>query len=45
MMIGIYAYDCLLIGKKEGIVELIAELKKIGFNLKVEKNLTDYSMW
>jgi hypothetical protein len=34
--------DCLLIGKRDKIDELIVELKTSGFNLKVENNLTDY---
>jgi hypothetical protein len=42
IMIGIYVDDCLVIGKREEIDELIVELKKSGFNLKVENNLTDY---
>jgi hypothetical protein len=42
IMIGIYLDDCLVIGKRDGIDELIVELKTIGFNLKVENNLIDY---
>jgi hypothetical protein len=34
-MIGIYVDDCLVIGKHNRIDELIIELKKSGFNLKV----------
>jgi hypothetical protein len=41
-MIGIYVDDCLVIGKHDGIDKLIVELKKSGFNLKNENNLTDY---
>jgi hypothetical protein len=41
-MIGIYVDDCLVIGKPNRIDELIFELKKSGFNLKNENNLTDY---
>jgi hypothetical protein len=41
-MIGIYVDDCLVIGKRDGIDDLIVGLKKIRFNLKVENNLTDY---
>jgi hypothetical protein len=41
-MIGIYVDDCLLIGKHDKIVKLIVELKKSGFNVKDENNLTDY---
>jgi hypothetical protein len=42
IMIGIYVDDCLVIGKRDKIDELIVELKTSGFNLKVENNLTDY---
>jgi hypothetical protein len=42
IMIWIYVDDCLVIGKRDKIDELIVELKISGFNLKVEKNLTDY---
>jgi hypothetical protein len=42
IMIGIYVDDCLVIGKHNGIDELIIELKTSGFNLKVENNLIDY---
>jgi hypothetical protein len=42
IMIGIYVDDCLLIGKRDKIDELIVELKTSEFNLKVESNLTDY---
>jgi hypothetical protein len=41
-MIGIYLNDCLVIGKRDKIDELIVELKTSGFNLKVENNLTNY---
>jgi hypothetical protein len=41
-MIGIHVNNCLLIGKRDVIDEVIVELKKSGLNLKVEKNLTDY---
>jgi hypothetical protein len=40
-MIGSYVDNCLVIGKYDGIDELIVELKKSGFNLKVQNNLTD----
>jgi hypothetical protein len=36
IMTGIYVDDCLVIGKRDGIDELIVELKTSGFNLKVE---------
>jgi len=42
MLIGIYVDDCLLIGKEKQISKLIDDLKSSGFNLKIEKNLTDY---
>jgi hypothetical protein len=41
-MIGVYVDDILVIEKCSRIDELIVELKKSGFNLKVEKNLKDY---
>jgi hypothetical protein len=41
-MIGIYVDDCLVIGKRDKIDELIVELKISGFNLKIESNLSDY---
>jgi hypothetical protein len=40
-MIGIYD-DCLVIGKRDGIAELIVDLRKSGFNLKIVNNLTHY---
>jgi hypothetical protein len=42
IMIGIYVDDCLVIGKRGKIDDLIVALKTRGFNLKVENNLTDY---
>jgi hypothetical protein len=39
---GVYVDDCLVIGKRDGIDELIFELKTSGCNLKFENNLTDY---
>jgi hypothetical protein len=41
-MIGIYVDNRLVIGKCNRIDGLIVELKRSGFNLKVENNLTDY---
>jgi hypothetical protein len=41
-MIGIYVYDCLVVGKKDHIQEVIQGLKESGFNLKVESSLKDY---
>jgi hypothetical protein len=44
-LIGIYVIDCLVVGKEAHIEELV-ELQRSGFNLKVEKKLTDYwSCW
>jgi hypothetical protein len=37
-----YADSCLVIGKEERIEWLIVELKRSGFNLKVENSLKDY---
>jgi hypothetical protein len=34
IMIGVYVDDCLVIGKRDKIDELIVELKTSGFNLK-----------
>jgi hypothetical protein len=42
IMIGSYVDNSLMIGKCDGIDELIVELKTSRFNLKVENNLTDY---
>jgi hypothetical protein len=42
IMIGIYVDNCLVIGKRDKIDELIAELKTSVFNLKVGNNLTNY---
>jgi hypothetical protein len=42
IVIGIYVDNCLIIGKNESIDCLIDELKKHGFNLKVEKNVNEY---
>jgi hypothetical protein len=41
-MIGIYVDECLLIGKRDKIDELIFKLKTSRFNLKFEDNLKDY---
>jgi hypothetical protein len=45
MMTGIYVENFLVIGMLDGIAELIVELKKNVFNLKVENNLTSYLRW
>jgi hypothetical protein len=42
ILIGIYADDCLVIGKENQISSLITDLKNGGFNLKITQNLTDY---
>ena len=42
MLIGIYVDDCLVIGTEDCIAKLIIDLKKNGFNLKVENSLKDY---
>jgi hypothetical protein len=42
IIIGIYVDDCFIIGKYESIDGLIDELKKLEFNLKVERNLNEY---
>ena len=40
ILIGIYADDCLVVGKR--ISKLITDLKNGGFNLKITQNLTEY---
>jgi hypothetical protein len=42
MLIEIYVDDCLVIGTEDRIAKLIDDLKKNGFNLKVENSLKDY---
>jgi hypothetical protein len=42
ILISIYVDDWLVIGKEERIQWLIVELKRNGFNLKVESNLMNY---
>jgi hypothetical protein len=42
ILIGISVDDCLVIGKRDKVDELIVELKTSRFNLKVENNLKDY---
>jgi hypothetical protein len=37
LMIGIYVDDCLIIGKESSISNLLEELKKHEFNLKMKK--------
>ena len=40
--IGLYVDDCLCIGDKEAINEVLELMKREGLSLKVEENLTDY---
>jgi hypothetical protein len=42
IMIGIYVDDCLDVGKKDQIQEVVQGLKASGFNLKVESSFKDY---
>jgi hypothetical protein len=42
LIIGIYVNDCLIIGKESSISNLLEELKKHEFNLKIEKNVVEY---
>jgi hypothetical protein len=42
IIIGIYVNDCLIIGKEKSIDDLIDELKRHEFNLKVERNVNEY---
>jgi hypothetical protein len=42
LLVGVYADDCLIIGKQNQIDKLIVELGNGGFNLKVTSSLTDY---
>ena len=41
-IIGIYVDDCLIIGKESSVSNLLEELKKYEFNLKIEKNVVEY---
>jgi hypothetical protein len=41
-MIRMQMDDCLVIGKYDGIDDLIIELKTSGFSLEVEKNHKNY---
>jgi hypothetical protein len=45
MIIGIYFYDCLVLGKEKDINQLIVDLKFKGFALKSERDLKDYLSW
>jgi hypothetical protein len=42
LIIGIYVNDCLIIGKKSSISNLLEELKKHEFNLKIKKDVVEY---
>jgi hypothetical protein len=42
LIIGIYVNDCLIIGKESSISNLLEELKKHEFNLKIEKDMVEY---
>ena len=42
VMVGVYVDNCLILGSKEGIQDMIICLKNCDFGLKIEDNLTDY---
>jgi hypothetical protein len=42
LIIGIYVNDCLIIGKESSVLNLLEELKKHEFNLKIEKDVVEY---
>jgi hypothetical protein len=42
LIIGIYVDDCLIIGKDSSISNLLEDIKKYKFNLKIEKNVVEY---
>jgi hypothetical protein len=42
VMIAMYVNNCLVVGSKEGIQDMINCLKNCNFGLKIEDNLTDY---
>jgi hypothetical protein len=42
LIIGIYVNDCLIIGKESSISNLLEDLKKHKFNLKIEKDVVKY---
>jgi hypothetical protein len=42
LIIGIYVDDCLINGKESSISNLLEELKKNEFNLKIEKDVVEY---
>jgi hypothetical protein len=41
-MAAVYVDDCLVIGSKKGIQDIINCLKNCDFGLKIEDSLTDY---
>jgi hypothetical protein len=41
LIIGIYVDDCLKIGKESSISNLLEELEKHEFNLKIEKDVVE----
>jgi Reverse transcriptase (RNA-dependent DNA polymerase)/gag-polypeptide of LTR copia-type/Zinc knuckle len=42
LIVGIYVDDCLIIGKESSVSNLLKELKKHEFNLKIEKDVVEY---
>jgi hypothetical protein len=42
LIIGIYVDDCIIIGKESSISNLLEDLKKHKFNLKIEKDVVEY---
>jgi Reverse transcriptase (RNA-dependent DNA polymerase) len=42
VLIGMYIDDCFVVGKDEEIQQVIQDLKRKGFNLKIESSLKDY---
>jgi hypothetical protein len=42
LIVGTYIDDCLIIGKESSVSNLLEELKKHEFNLKIEKCVVEY---
>jgi hypothetical protein len=42
LIIGIYVDDCLIIVKEFSVLNLLEDLKKHEFNLKIEKDVVEY---
>jgi hypothetical protein len=42
MIVGIYIDDCLIIGKESTVSNLLDEMKKHEFNLKIKKDVLKY---